>query len=150
MKDCHKRVTFLFSLLSVSSYILSQVSLVETNVTCSYDFSADDVSLYRYIVDSVFYSDTFMIKISNVQNCGFKRALHEYELSDNKLQIKNTLYKEEVDSTGMVTLFIGSAEECECLFIFTYKFIGLRNQVYEIIYNGNPIYFRDSIIRKEH
>ena len=135
------KLFLLIFLVVFTNGIFSQILLVEQSQTCSHDYDDFNIAKNRYIVDTSFCSDTFKIIISNVQNCAYDKAIHEYNLIDNKLFISNTLEKEMIDSLNNVILFIVIEEECDCLFQFAYKFLGLtKGNLYEIIYNNKPIY----------
>jgi len=119
---------------------ISQVNLVDKTVKCNYEFEWKQELYSPKLVDSFFKSDTFTVKISCIQNCGYEDGFHDYSLQNDTLFISNLLEKTETDSLGNVYYYLISVEDCECLFDFSYSFVGLdKNIKYEIVYNDSLI-----------
>ncbi len=125
-----------FILVLVCKVSFSQISLVDKIVKCNYEFEWKQELYNPILVDSYFESDTFTLKVSCIQNCGYEYGFHDYSLQNDTLFIFSLLEKTEIDSLGNEILYLASEEDCECLFDYSYLFVGLdKNVNYEIVYN---------------
>lgn len=119
---------------------ISQINLVDKTVKCNYEFDWKQELYIPKLVDSYFESDTLVLKISCLQNCGYESGFHDYSLQNDTLFISSLLEKTETDSLGNEFYYMVSEEDCECLFDYSYSFIGLDgNKNYEIVFNDSLI-----------
>ena len=119
---------------------ISQINLVDKTVKCDDEFEWKQELYNPRLVDSFFENDTFTVKISCIQNCGYENGFHDYSLQNDTLFISSLLEKTETDSLGNEFYYLVSEEDCECFFDFSYSFVGLdRNISYEIVYNDRLI-----------
>lgn len=129
----------LFSCLQAFAQNGADPALTFFHARClSPDFYENETRIQTRVVDSLFYNNTFSIKIEAMINCGFGEA-GKMEYRNDSLFLWSMPDKTfEIDAKGD-TLLLEPELACNCDFIINCEIAGMPSRPTVLVFNGERI-----------